>query len=147
MNEETLKILNDANRSVIRYRGMYAKWCAMHGVGYNEMLVFYTIRELGYCTQKQICENYLLPRQTIHNVISKMRADGILRISKENCIGREKAFALTEKGLAYAKPVTVDLFSTEERAIKILGEEKLKEISRLVTEYNEALCKAIEGEV
>ena len=56
MDDKTQKILNDANRSVIQYRGMYAKWCAMHGVGYNEMLVFYTIREFGYCTQKQICE-------------------------------------------------------------------------------------------
>ncbi len=147
MDDKTQKILNDANRSVIQYRGMYAKWCAMHGVGYNEMLVFYTIREFGYCTQKQICESYLLPRQTIHNVISKMRAEGILRMSKENCVGREKAFVLTEKGRSYAEPVTVGLLSAEEQAIKILGEEKLAEISRLVTEYNGALCKVIEGEV
>lgn len=144
MDIQTQKTLAKANLSVIQYRGMYAKWCTMHGVGYNEMLVFYTIREYGYCTQKQLCQSYLLPRQTMHNVISKMRNEGVLRISAEHCKGREKAFVLTEKGMLRAKPVTEDLLATEEKAIKLFGEENLSEISRLVTDFNGALCRAIE---
>ena len=42
------------------------------------MLVLYTIREFGFCTQKQICDSYLLPRQTVNHVISEMKKDGIL---------------------------------------------------------------------
>lgn len=146
MDIQTQKTLAKANLSVIQYRGTYAKWCTMHGVGYNEMLVFYTIREYGYCTQKQLCQSYLLPRQTMHNVISKMRNEGMLRISAEHCKGREKAFVLTEEGKLRAKPVTEYLLATEEKAINIFGEKNLLRMSRLIGAYNKALSQAIEEE-
>ena len=42
------------------------------------MLVFYTIRDCGYCTQKQMCEQYLLPRQTMNNIVSALCREGLL---------------------------------------------------------------------
>lgn len=47
-----------------------------HHMNYHEMLVLYTIRESGFCTQKQVSDSFLLPRQTVHNVISGMRQRG-----------------------------------------------------------------------
>ena len=70
MNKESLKAVNDINRAIIKARGIYSEWSARHGISYHEMLVLYTIREFGFCTQKQICDSYLLPRQTMNNVIT-----------------------------------------------------------------------------
>lgn len=97
MDRKTLQIINASNHSIIKLRGVYADWSRRHNINYNEMLVLYTIRENGYCTQKQVCDNYLLPRQTIHNVISRMREQGYLilepgkrrRTGKSICIDRE----------------------------------------------------------
>ena len=102
MDNNTLSLLNDINRAIIKFRGIYSQWSSTHGISYNEMLVLYTIREKGFCTQKQICDNYLLPRQTMNNVITGMRENGILELSPENSAGRKKAFVLTAKGEAYA---------------------------------------------
>ena len=71
------------------------------------MLVLYTIREFGFCTQKQICDSYLLPRQTVNHVISEMKKDGILVADLEKSTGKEKALVLTPEGgkiIIFVKP-------------------------------------------
>ena len=105
MNKTTHQLLNDVNRAIIKFRGVYSTWSKKHDISYNEMLVLYTIRDNGYCTQKMICDSYLLPKQTINNVIGGMLKNGYLCDSPENSTGREKAYIFTDKGTAYAKPL------------------------------------------
>ena len=38
-----------------KLRGAYADWARANGMNYHELLVFYSLHELGSCTQKQIC--------------------------------------------------------------------------------------------
>ena len=90
--------------SGIKFRGIYSTWSCEHGNSYNEILVLYTIREQGYCTQKQICDSYLLPRQTMNHVLMGLRNQGILQYCKEHSVGKEKAYSLTEQGREYATP-------------------------------------------
>lgn len=144
MDEQMRELLVRANRSFVRYRGAYAKWSAMRGIGYNEMLVLYTINESGFCTQKQICESFLLPRQTIHNVISAMRKAGTVCVSPEHSAGHEKAFVLTPDGEKYAKPLMEDLASIEEKAIENLGLENFEKLAYLTECYESALNLAME---
>lgn len=144
MDEQMRELLVRVNRSFIRYRGAYAKWSAMRGIGYNEMLVLYTINESGFCTQKQICESFLLPRQTIHNVISAMRKAGTVCVSPKHSAGHEKAFVLTPDGEKYAKPLMEDLASIEEKAIENLGLENFEKLAYLTECYESALNLAME---
>ena len=108
------------------------------------MLVIYTIRENGYCTQKQICDNYLLPKQTIHNIISNMRENGILIYDESLSVSREKVFVLSEKGREYAAPFLESLDLVESGAMEILGKEKLNKLIELLLEYDMALNKALD---
>ncbi len=144
MDNETLKLLEDINHAVIKFRGVYSAWSKKHGISYNEMLVLYTIRDNDFCTQKQICDSYLLPRQTINHVIAEMRKNGLLGISPENCIGREKAFVLTEKGISYAAPLLDSLNKIEKQAIEIMGYENMRSMAEAVMTYDKALNKAME---
>lgn len=144
MQNEALKLLGDINHAIIKYRGIYSAWSKKHGISYNEMLVLYTIRDNGFCTQKQICDSYLLPRQTINNVIRDMRERGLLAISSENCAGREKAFVLTEQGRAYAAPLLDSLNKIERQAIELIGYENIRSMAEAVLSYDDALSKAME---
>lgn len=139
MDRETQGLLNDLNTAIIQLRGIYSVWARQQGLSYNEMLVLYTIRDCGFCTQKQLSDAYLLPRQTIHHVISSMRAQGLLELCEGCCAGREKAFALTEKGREYAAPFLASLNEVEERAANQFGLVKLQKIAQLVMEYNRVL--------
>lgn len=144
MDKQTVDLLNEVNRAVIRLRGIYSSWSLSHNISYNEMLVLYTIREYGYCTQKQICDNYLLPRQTMNHVIAVMRQKGLLEINADYCTGREKAFVLTEKGKSYADPFLKSLNEVEIRAVELLGREKLESVTSLINEYTLSLNQALD---
>lgn len=145
MEQRSLRLLNELNQRIIQWRGMYSQWAGEHGVSYHELLVLYTIREKGYCTQTQICRSYLLPRQTIHNVISGMRRRGLLALSGQHAAGREKAFVLTGEGAAYAAPLLQAMDEFETQALQRVGAEKLEGLNALLQEYSEALRLAMNG--
>lgn len=140
MKKETLNLYNDINRAIIKCRGIYSAWSVNHGISYHEMLVIYTIREFGFCTQKQICDSYLLPRQTMNNVIRGMRENGLLMYSREYSHGREKAFVLSDKGDEYAAPLLASLDVMESATLELLGIEKMVILTQLLFEYDEALA-------
>ena len=146
MDHQTKELWDRITRAIIKYRGVYAAWSKKHEISYNEMLVFYTIRDNGFCTQKQICDSYLLPRQTMNHVFAKLVADGIIEVSAQNSLGREKAFVLTEKGRAYAEPLIDSLNRIEERAVAIMGQEQLRAMTELVQTFDFALNTALEEE-
>lgn len=144
MDRESLRLINDVNKAIIQCRGVYSAWSSAHGISYHKMLVLYTIREYGYCTQKMICDSYILPKQTIHNVISAMRESGMLVYDAERSKGREKAFALSGKGEAYAAELLRSLDVIEEHALAALGEEKLRTLTELLFAFDSALNTALE---
>lgn len=148
MDKEALRLLGDMNQAIIKFRGVYSAWSKKHNISYNEMLVLYTIRDNGFCTQKQICESYLLPRQTMNYVMNDMRARGLLAVSRDNDLthraGREKRFVLTEKGKEYAGPLLDSLTKIERQAVERIGREHLRAMADSVLTYSAALQAAIE---
>lgn len=84
MDHEIQKLHDQVNQAIIRCRRVYSVWAKKNKVSYNRMLVLYTIREYGSCTQKQVCDSYMLPRQTVNHVITEMRKEGILAVSEED---------------------------------------------------------------
>lgn len=144
MNKNTQQLLNNVNRAIIKFRGVYSAWSKKHGISYNEMLVLYTIRDNGFCTQKQICDSYLLPKQTVHHVITSMLENGLLCVSAEYSSGREIAYIFTDKGEEYAKPLLASLGTVEEKAVRIMGTDKISQMTVLVCEYDAVLIAALE---
>ena len=144
MDRQTKELWAQINHAIIKFRGVYAAWSKKHEISYNEMLVFYTIRDNGFCTQKQICDSYLLPRQTMNHVFAKLCADSIIEVSAEYSVGREKAFVLTAGGQAYVEPMIASLDRIEERAIQLMGAKQIRAMTELVQEFDFALNTALE---
>lgn len=82
----------------------------MYNISYNEMLVLYILREFDFCTQKQIYDSYMLPRQAINYTISFMRANEIF-----------------------------ELIILEERTVKAMSKDKISTMTKLVLEFNNIL--------
>ena len=80
----------------------------------------------------------------MNHVFTKLCADGIIEVSSQHSIGREKAFVLTEKGQMYAGPLINSLNSIEERAIELMGKERIQAMTELVQEFDYALNTALE---
>lgn len=74
------------------------------------MLVLYTLREFDFCTQKQIYDSYMLPRQAMSYTNSFMRANEIF-----------------------------ELIILEERTVKAMSKDKISTMAKLVLEFNNIL--------
>lgn len=144
MEQKTKELWAQINRAIIKFRGVYVAWSKKHEISYNEMLVFYTIRDNGFCTQKYICDSYLLPRQTMNHVFANLCAAGIIEESAAYGSGREKAFVLTDKGKTYAEPLIASLNRIEETAIERMGAKRIQAMTELVREFDLALNTALE---
>lgn len=145
MEKDKLNCVNELNRAIIRFRNSYSVWSNKHGISYHEMLVYYVIREYGFCTQKLICESYLLPKQTINNVFIKLRNNGILLQDTQKENRKEKVFILSEKGKAHYMQFISKLDAAESMAVDIIGFANLRELERLFNEYDKALGIAFGG--
>ena len=73
-----------------------------------------------------------------------MCADGIIDVSAEFSIEREKAFVLTDNGRTYAEPLIASLNLIEEKAIEMMGAERIRAMTELVQEFDFALHSALE---
>lgn len=145
MDQKSLKLLAEINRAIIQFRGLYAAWSKEHGISYHELLVLYTIRDQGFCTQKQICDSYLLPRQTMNHVILDLRKRGLLELSPKHCIGREKAFVLSKQGKRYAEPLVEALDRMEMQALEAFGPQNMQAMVQAVLSYDKALEHAMKA--
>lgn len=143
MDREALALINGVNRAIIQIRGIYSLWSGAHALTYHQLLVLYAIREHGFCTQKQLCDSYLLPKQTMHNVIAALRSDGLLRYDPVHSGGREKAFVLSPEGERRAAPLYAALDGAESRAVDLLGRERLRTLTQLLLDYSQALEQAL----
>ena len=144
MDNETQKLHNDVNCAIIKCRGVYSQWAKTIGINYNRMLVLYTIRNYGYCTQKQMCDQYLLPRQTMNNIVSALCREGLLIEESALRKSREKAYVLTDAGAEYSAQHLASLNAMEERAAQLFGKERIRMMTELVMEYDRALESALE---
>ena len=121
MDHEIQKLHDQVNQAIIRCRRVYSVWAKKNKVSYNRMLVLYTIREYGSCTQKQVCDSYMLPRQTVNHVITEMRKE-------------------------YSERLLHSLSLMEERAAAQLGAERIRMMTELFMEYDRVLEDALEEE-
>ena len=69
---------------------LYERWARLHGLTYNSLTVLIAVadRRRGTCTQKSICREWALPKQTVNTILKDFEKQGL----------RSKAIHLTEQG-------------------------------------------------
>lgn len=146
MIAEALLILQEINQTISKLRGIYDIWGHDNGLGYHELLVLYQLREKGFCSQKELCETYLLPKQTVHNIVSRYFQKGYLCELSEMKRGREKFFRLSEAGLAYAETFLEPLTQWETASLNAFGLEQARQMVGLMKQYHKILEQQLDCE-
>lgn len=119
----------------------YHTWAKRQDINYNQLAVLWSLSYYHSCTQKQICDGWVLPKQTVSGICKRYMDDGLIEwVSSDD--KREKLMSLTEKGKSFAKPIIQRLEQVEmqiftefglERNQHLLGE--IAEIERLFHKY------------
>lgn len=88
----------------------YAK---MQSVIFSELQVLYSLYTNEKCTQKQICDEWSLPKQTVNTICKAFMQKGLIQFITHTGDQREKWLALTHAGEQYAMPIISPLLDLE----------------------------------
>ena len=133
----------DINMSVNQIKGGLVQMAKKYGINYHEMVLMYHLYSNGDCTQKQICDCYLLPKQTVNNIVTAMKEAGNIEWYFTATNKKEKVLKITEKGLAYISNLVLSMDNTEKTIASVMGDEKMATLVELLTEYNNIIKSAV----
>lgn len=125
---------------------IYEDYARKSGVSYNSLYILNAIFYTENCTQKQICDKTLLPKQTVNNVITSFFKSGYIELRELSENRRIKTIHLTEEGMKYAKTLIPHIHKADIIAMESLTEEQQDILLKLMDIYVSAFRKEMLGE-
>ena len=114
----------------------YEAWAKARGLSLNELTVLEVLYEsTGDCTQKKICEKWLLPKQTVNMILKGFVEKGYVALRPMERDKRSKALCLTAAGRAYADAVLSELQEMELYAAKRMGLARMRRMNEICEEF------------
>lgn len=121
------------------------RWIKKLGLNYNSYAVLYSLASADdfKTTQKQICEDWMLPKQTVFNVCKEFRERGWIELTDSPNDKRERILHLTPLGKVNAMPVLHASQTLSERTFNIFGEERSAHLFSLLAAFCEVCGQEI----
>lgn len=117
--------------------------CAAKTLGISDcsLWILYTLRtEQEAITQKEICEAFYYPKQTVNSALKKLENEGYIALT-EMKDRRSKKITLTESGKRFAARTADKLIKAELAAMSELTDEEQKSFIELFRKYTGLLKK------
>lgn len=142
----------DANFHIVRrimlatnkIDGVYYLFGKRLGVNENTLAFFYAMADGQPHSQKEISDQWLIPRTTINSIVKAMLAEGYIQFCPDQH-AKEKELVLTDKGNGYKDKVLTDIYATEERAIAQTLQQYPPEFVEALECFSEGLREAFEA--
>ena len=133
----------------LEFNRLYKEECDIYrdislrlGASNSAISILYDLCLLGGgCTQKDICENSFLSKQTVNSAIRKLEADGYIYLEKGH--GRSTHIYLTASGEKIVEEKILPVMEMENRAFSALGADGIL-LSKLMTAYLANLRSQVE---
>lgn len=97
--------------------GAYDMIAKKIGVKENTLALLYALDDGKSHSQKEISEEWMIPKTTLNTIIKECVEDGYILLHAESH-KREKEICLTGKGREYAEEVLGQVYELEEKAMK-----------------------------
>lgn len=139
---EQIKLVNIALSGTL---DLYRIWAKKHQLNYNALVILYTLNDYKICTQKQICDWWALPKQTVHGILLDFEKKGYISITANEENKRERLITFMDDGRKFASSIIDKLHQMEENAMYKLGDEKRKQLIDSNIKYYELLKEEIQN--
>ncbi|SFP76645.1 DNA-binding transcriptional regulator, MarR family [Oscillibacter sp. PC13] len=136
---QQMEIINTCN---CRITELYGEWAKQHGMSYHAMITLYALNQDRKCTQKQIAEEWLIPKQTVNTVVKDLERRGYLCFEPGRD-QKEKLVCFTPQGKLYAAEVLEELYQMEDRVMERMGAA----LCQALVDSNAAFAQALADEV
>ena len=126
--------------------GIYEDYARKSGVSYNSLYILNAIFSTENCTQKQICDKTLLPKQTVNNVVTSFYKSGYIELRELPENRRIKTIHLTETGRKYAETLLPHIDEAGRKAMQSLSDAEQSMLLELIGRYAAAFRREMLGE-
>lgn len=116
--EDYRKQIRKIANAICEIDGAYYTLSKDAGVKENLFWLLYSLDDGEFHSQKQICEDWMLPRATVNTLIKECEASGYVTLQSIPGRKRELQICLTEAGTAYTRKALKDVYEAEENALK-----------------------------
>lgn len=97
--------------------GVYYRMAKSLGVKENTLVFFYALDDGKAHSQKQICDEWFIPRSTLNTIVKECVAKGhVVLVGADH--PKEKAIKLTEAGQAFARELLGKVYDVEDEAVR-----------------------------
>ena len=114
MAQENRQLVRQLMVSINRVDGIWYRLARHSGVKVNTLSLLFALDDGQPRTQKQICEEWIIPKTTINTVVKECAAAGYVELTQ---VGREKLLRLTPAGQQYAQEVLRPFYQAENAAM------------------------------
>lgn len=95
----------------------YYRWAKYSGVTWHTLDLLYALDDGQPHSQKQVCEEWMLPKTTVNTVVKACREAGYITLEPMPGHPRQQQICLTDAGRAYARETLEELYAAESRAM------------------------------
>ena len=107
----------------------YEEWASARHITSHTLFVLYGVwQNNGHSTQKQICDQWCMPKQTVHTILKSLQERGILEIRPLPTDRRNKEIRFTSSGREFADQILGELFSLEETVMVQMGKAQCEQM-------------------
>ena len=119
--------------------GFYAEYAKKFDVKENLLWILYALNDGKQHSQKEICDNWDLPRSTVNTIMKDLQGGGYVSFSQIKGEKRELNVSLTDKGQRYAEELLCELYEIEKRVYALFtASDLVTELKRIREElYNQ----------
>lgn len=106
---------------------LYSRWAKSQGLTYDALFVLYAIQDSqDGCCQKEICEKWSMPKQTVNSILKNFEKEGYLLFTVDENDKRNKIIRFSERGRAYAGEILGRLHEIESRVVRKIGSDDME---------------------
>jgi len=102
--------------AINRIDGIYEKLSREMGVKANMTWILYALDDGKPHSQKQICEEWLIPKTTLNTIVKELESEGCVTLNTIPGQRRERNVSLTEKGKVLARQTLDSIYQAEQEA-------------------------------
>ena len=89
-------------KMIYRIDGFYREFAKRLDVKENLLWILYALNDGNMHSQKEICDNWDLPRSTVNTIMKELESDGYIELIQIKGEKRELQVKLTETGKNYS---------------------------------------------
>lgn len=137
--DNLIKLIREINKNISIGNRIYGSFANNEGVNVIEHPILYSLLIFENLSQKDIADEYGLPKQTVNNIIKRLENEKLVELKTSDKDKRKKTICLTIKGKEYVNDKLGHIIERENKAALLVGEEKLNKLNDLLIELNDVL--------